>query len=95
SSSRNEQLAVFSEIYYQPGWDAYIDGKAANHFRCNYILRGMRLPAGEHTIEFRFEPVSYYTGEKVAMAGSGIILLFLIGLIAKEFIDRKKDVQVS
>lgn len=95
SSSKNEQLAVFSEIYYQPGWNAYIDGKAANHFRCNYILRGMRLPAGEHTIEFRFEPVSYYTGEKVAMAGSGIILLFLIGLIAKEFIDRKKDIHVS
>ncbi|HUM47072.1 MAG TPA: YfhO family protein [Chitinophagales bacterium] len=91
SSSKVEQVAVFSEIYYQPGWDAFVDGKPVNHFRCNYILRGMRLPAGEHTIEFKFEPVSYYTGEKIAMAGSGMILLFLFGLIGKEFLKRKSE----
>lgn len=91
SSSKAEQLAVFSEIYYQPGWDAFIDGKPAAHFRCNYILRGMRIPAGNHTIEFKFEPASYYTGEKIAMAGSGLILLFLAGLIGKEFMNRKKE----
>lgn len=91
SSAAAEQLAVFSEIYYQPGWNAFIDGKPAEHFRCNYILRGMRVPAGDHTIEFRFEPVSYNTGEKIAMAGSGLILLFFLGLIGKSFMNRQKE----
>ncbi|MEP7128235.1 MAG: YfhO family protein, partial [Chitinophagales bacterium] len=94
SKSKADQVAVFSEIYYQPGWDAFIDGKPAEHFRCNYILRGMKIPAGEHTIEFKFEPASYYTGEKIAMAGSGLILLFLFGLIGKEFMNKRKAEQV-
>ena len=91
SKSSKENVAVFSEIYYQPGWDAFIDGKKADHFRCNYILRGMRVPAGEHTIEFKFEPTSYYTGEKVAMGSSGLILLLLIGVIGREIMNRRKQ----
>src|SRR4029078_4478052 len=87
SKSTAENVAVFSEIYYQPGWDAFIDGKKAAHFRCNYILRGMRLPAGEHTIEFKFEPTSYFAGEKVAWASSIIMLLLILGMIVK---DRKE-----
>ncbi len=91
SKSAKDNIAVFSEIYYQPGWDAFIDGKKTDHFRCNYILRGMRIPAGEHTIEFKFEPESFYTGEKIAMAGSGIILLLLIGVAAREWMNRNKN----
>src|SRR4030095_735545 len=88
TKSSAENIAVFSEIYYQPGWDAFIDGKKADHFRCNYILRGMRIPAGEHTIEFKFEPASYYAGEKVAMAGSGLVLLLLIGVVVRDLMNR-------
>jgi len=87
SNSSNENVIVFSEIYYQPGWDSFIDGKKADHFRCNYILRGMRIPDGEHKIEFKFEPTSYFAGEKVAWASSIIMLLLILGMIVK---DRKE-----
>jgi hypothetical protein len=91
SISAAENVAVFAEIYYQPGWDAFIDGKKAEHFRCNYILRAMRIPAGEHKIEFKFEPASYYTGEKIAMGASGLIWLLLIGMVGKEIVRRRKE----
>ncbi|MGK7394134.1 MAG: YfhO family protein [Candidatus Cyclobacteriaceae bacterium M3_2C_046] len=70
-----QALAVFSEIYYPLGWEAYIDGEATNYFRANYILRGMEVPSGEHTIQFRFRPDAYYIGNKVMMASSIIIML--------------------
>ena len=68
-------LAVFSEVYYPLGWEAYVDGEPADYIRVNYILRGMELPTGEHTIEFRFRPDSYFVGNKVMLGSSVIILL--------------------
>lgn len=88
SESSSEQLAVFSEIYYDKGWTATIDGKPAPHFRTNYVLRAMRIPSGKHNIEFKFEPAVYYTGEKISMAGS--LLLFIV-FAAGVFIDVKKS----
>lgn len=73
--SNIDQLAVFSEIYYDKGWKAFIDNKPAPHFRVNYILRGMIVPAGNHEIEFRFEPAVYYTGNIIASVSSIILLL--------------------
>lgn len=84
------QVAVFSEIYYQPGWVATIDGKEAPMARANYILRAMNLPAGSHKIEMKFEPKSYIVGEKVAMASSSLILLLFGAALFFEF--RKKQV---
>jgi len=78
-SAGTEKLAVFSEIYYDKGWEAYIDGIPADHFRANYILRSMRVPAGNHTIEFKFHPQSYYLGEKVSLGSSLLLLLVAIG----------------
>ena len=77
----SNQLAVFSEIYYEKGWNAYIDGKVVPHFRANYILRAMMVPAGTIKIEFKFEPSSYSTGETVAYASS-ILLLLLLGFVS-------------
>ncbi|MGE3826048.1 MAG: YfhO family protein, partial [Bacteroidia bacterium] len=77
SKATAEQLAVFSEIYYDKGWNAYIDGKLTPHFRANFVLRAMRVPAGEHKVEFKFEPATYYTGEKIALAGSVLLFLFV------------------
>lgn len=74
----SNQFVVFSEIYYDKGWDAYIDGVPAEYVRCNYVLRGMFLPEGKHEIVFKFYPKSYHTGEKIALAGS-ILLLLLAG----------------
>lgn len=78
SKTSSEQFAVFSEIWYGPdeGWKVYLDGEEVPYARANYALRAMRIPAGEHTIEFIFHPSSYYTGEKINLFSS----LFLIGL---------------
>lgn len=84
-----EQLAVFSEIYYRDGWKAFVDGKEQPHFRANYILRAMVLPAGSHTVEFRFKPSSFITGNMVSLAGSGILILLILGYFFLEI--RKKE----
>ena len=84
SNSETEQLAVFSEIYYDKGWEAYIDGSPIPYFRADYLLRAMRIPAGSHTIEFKFHPKSYYTGEKISLAGSILLILMLLGAFAFE-----------
>ncbi|MES2629346.1 MAG: YfhO family protein [Bacteroidota bacterium] len=91
SSSRMDQLAVFSEIDF-PGWKAYIDGKPVEHFRCNYVLRGLMVPAGKHKIEFIFEPQTVKTGETISMAGSATLILVIIGGIFFEIRrNRKKE----
>jgi hypothetical protein len=79
SNASSEQLAVFSEIYYDKGWRAFVDGKEVPHFRADYILRAMRVPAGSHTIEFKFHPNSYFMGEKISFASSLILILLALG----------------
>jgi uncharacterized membrane protein YfhO len=82
---QSDQLAVFSEIYYDKGWNAYLDGKPVPHLRANYVLRAMKIPAGNHTLEFKFEPKTYFNGEKIALAGSLIVLLIFVGGVFMEF----------
>lgn len=79
-----DQLAVFSEIYYDKGWKAFIDGKPAPYFRADYVLRAMVVPAGSHEIEFRFEPRVYFTGEKISFAGSLLLILMMLGYAGNE-----------
>ncbi|MFM9055984.1 MAG: hypothetical protein ACKOQY_04755 [Bacteroidota bacterium] len=75
-------LVVFSEIHYPLGWNAYIDNKPATYFRSNWVLRGMVVPSGKHTVEFRFEPETYRKGEQIALAGSILLLLAFGGVSA-------------
>lgn len=82
SRTASEQLAVFSEIYYQPGWVATIDGKPAPHFRADWILRAMLVPAGEHQIVFEFQPEGYVVASNVSAYSSFLILLLLLAAIA-------------
>ncbi|MDR2388603.1 MAG: hypothetical protein LBD89_02305 [Tannerellaceae bacterium] len=79
SKSSAEELAVFSEIYYQPGWVARIDGEEVEHLRADWILRALRIPAGEHTIVFEFLPRNYIAAAYVSSVGSFLILLLLVG----------------
>ncbi|MGC6470074.1 MAG: YfhO family protein [Flavobacteriales bacterium] len=84
SSSQSNQFAVFSEIYYDKGWNAYLDGVLVPHVKANYVLRAMSVPAGNHTIEFKFEPSTFYTGERVSLASSVALLIFLIFALYRE-----------
>lgn len=74
SNSATEQIGVFSEIYYDKGWQAYIDDKPVDHIRANYILRALRVPSGEHTIEFKFEPATYAVGNIISLICSLVLL---------------------
>ncbi len=74
-------LAVFSEIYYKNGWNAYIDGKPADHFPVDYVLRAMEVPGGTKTIEFKFEPQVIKTGGTITLISSiGMLLLLGVGI---------------
>lgn len=76
-SSPNDVIAVFSEIYYDKGWNMYVDNEKKPYFRADYLLRAAQLPVGNHKVEFKFEPASYYLGEKISLAGS---ILLIAGL---------------
>jgi len=81
TSNSNDGLAIFSEMYYKNGWNAYVDGELKPHFRANYLLRGLEISKGKHTIDFKFEPQVIKTGSSIALASSiGLILLVLGGL---------------
>ena len=84
------KLTVFSEIYYSKGWKAYIDDKEVPYFRANYVLRAMVLPAGNHKIEFRFVPETYYLGERISFAASSLMVLLLLGAFGWEFYFRRR-----
>jgi hypothetical protein len=84
------QFAVFSEVYYNRGWKAYIDGKEAPIIKVNYVLRGLSVPAGKHDIKFEFKPKGYYTGRKITSIFSIILVLVLAGGIFMEWRNRNQ-----
>lgn len=92
-ASETEQLLVFSEVFYPEGWHASIDEQEAPHFRVNYILRGMVVPAGEHEITFRFEPRSYYTGENISLAFSILLIVLLLSYAGMEIYRKATNQQ--
>ncbi|MBK0369992.1 YfhO family protein [Flavobacterium agrisoli] len=89
SDNLQDGIAVFSEIYYENGWNAYIDGKLTNHFPVDYVLRAMEIPGGKHTIEFKFEPKVIQTGGTITLLSSvGMLLLLVCGI----YFEQKKKV---
>jgi hypothetical protein len=78
SSSPTPQFAVFSEVYYSKGWKAYIDGKEADFVKANYVLRAMAVPAGDHAIEFKFDPASHKIGSTITLICS-VLMIALLG----------------
>lgn len=89
SQNTNKGLAVFSEIYYPKGWKVTIDGKEATPIRANFVLRALEIPAGKHTIEFKFEPDVVKKGSSIALFSSIGMLLLLVGGI---YFETKKKV---
>jgi len=91
SNSTTENFAVFSEIWYKGNvdWKAYVDGKEAEFIRVNYLLRGMKIPVGQHEITFKFHPKSHYIGSKISLVSSSLIVLMVLGLLI--MVIMKKD----
>ena len=79
-SAKEKGTVVFSEVYYPYGWKAYIDGKPADHFRANYTLRAMNVPAGQHHIRFEFRPDTVEKWGKVSVACKYLIYLTILGV---------------
>lgn len=88
-----DRLAVFSEIYYPKGWQAYIDGQPADHINADYILRAMVIPQGDHRIEFKFDPASVRIGKAIAAVASSLILLALLAYIVMYFKSKNSIVE--
>ncbi|MFL5730123.1 MAG: YfhO family protein [Cytophagaceae bacterium] len=94
TNNPNPGFAVFSEIYYTEGWTAYLDGKPAPILRANYILRAMEIPAGQHKVEFKFAPDSYFVGNKIMMISSVLLLVTLvvgIGIVLRKEMGEKQE----
>ena len=79
------QFAVFSEVYYPVGWNAYVDGKKTDYSNVNYILRGLSLPTGKHVVKFVFEPASVKSGTSIMFISSILILLIILGGLFMHF----------
>ena len=78
-------VAVFSEIFYDKGWTACVDGVEAPYFRADYVLRAMALPAGKHTVEWRFRAPAWTTVETVTGIASVLILLCVLAALVMAF----------
>ena len=75
----SSQFAVFSEIFYKEGWNAYIDGELKPHYQVNYVLRGLEIPAGKHKIEFKFEPTIIKNGNSITMLSYLLLIIIPLG----------------
>ena len=91
SQSSKDGTVVFSEIFYPYGWNAYIDGKPAEIFRANYLLRAMNIPAGQHEIRMEFRPDSVELGDRLGSACVKIMYAMILGLIAGTLVVRRRQ----
>ncbi|MDN3657153.1 YfhO family protein [Ferruginibacter paludis] len=92
SNSNAANVAVFSEIYYKD-WNAYIDGKLTPIAKANYVLRALLIPAGKHTIEFKFEPKVYKTSYTISLLATWLLVILLIGYAAYVFKQSCKQIE--
>jgi uncharacterized membrane protein YfhO len=90
SQNQSEGFAVFSEVYYPKGWQAYIDDEAVDHLQVNYTLRGIQIPAGKHKVKFIFEPSVIKTGSRISLAGH-IIFILIIGFGCFNYLKSSKS----
>ena len=91
ASTKSAQLAIFSEVYYPKGWNAYINNEPVDHLRANYVLRAIKVPAGNNKIEFKFEPRVIQTGSTISMVSSILLLLIVLGGLFAVFRNKKNE----
>ena len=94
SSNSRDGLAVFADIWYPYGWEAYIDGRQVPIFKANYVLRALKVPAGQHNIEFHFRPASFKTGNSIALISNILIFGLVLAAVYLVVKGRKKDKEV-
>jgi hypothetical protein len=85
--STEDNLVVFSEIYYDKGWNVYVDGKKMPYLRANYVLRAMMVASGNHEIVWKFEPKVFFVGGKISLITSLIVILFFFAALGNELKD--------
>jgi len=95
TQSAKDGVLLFSEVYYQPGWKAYMDGKEVEHFRANWILRGMKVPVGNHEIKFVFYPDTYWTLRWVGLILSILLLVAAVGYIGFTYFKKRESCNAS
>lgn len=93
SNSAAPHFAVFSEVFYEKGWKAYIDDREVPIIRANYVLRGLSVPSGQHNIKFVFHPSSFYTGKTISLLAGLIVILLIIAAAVQSW--RTKDRAVA
>jgi uncharacterized membrane protein YfhO len=91
SNNTKSGLAVFSEMYYENGWKSFIDGKEVPHLRANFLLRALAIPAGQHTIVFKYDPQVVKTGTSIVIISSILFLLLVVFGIYFEIRSAKKE----
>ncbi|WP_417950790.1 YfhO family protein [Flagellimonas meishanensis] len=89
ATNTNDGFAVFSEMHYPKGWKASVDGQPQPIYRVNYALRGIKVPAGEHEIEFTFEPEVVQMGSQIALGGCIVLGLIIVGGIGYSLRPKK------
>ena len=95
TSSSTDQIAVFSEIYYKDSWHCYLDGKEVPYFRANYVLRGLYVPAGKHTIEFICNSDTLAKGNIISYIGSILIIISIALAVALQIIKNRKQKSIA
>ena len=93
SNSNSNNVAVFSEVFYKD-WKAYIDGKEMPFFKANYVLRAMVVPAGKHTIEFKFEPALFFISRTISAVASWLLFALLLAALFFEWRTSKKETSI-
>lgn len=93
--NKSEKLGVFSEIYYPHGWKATIDGKEVPIYRANYILRALKIPAGNHTINFTFDPPVIYKGRIITLISFSIFIILSVALLVWDYKKKLKKLSIS
>lgn len=88
--SEGNQFLVLSEVYYPAGWNAYLNGEEIDIIKTNYFLRGMVIPPGEHELELKFEPSTFYTGKRISMITNSIVIAFGLVLLVLTYRQKLK-----